>query len=69
MDLPSSQQLEDERAAQREKIKALKQSYVAFLQQWEELESHEHELIDELHQQIDKAQLHDVLQKIDSIST
>lgn len=69
MQLPSLQQLNDERTAQRAKIKELKALYVAFLQQWEDLETQEHEMMYELHKHIDKAQLHDVLKKIDSIAT
>lgn len=69
MPLPTQQQLDDERARQKKQISELKSSYVAFLAQWEDLEHQEHELMEQLHGEIDKAQLHDILKKIESIDT
>ncbi len=67
MSLPSPTDLSRRQEAATARITRLQTAYREFLTTWKQIEQEEADLLDEVHNFIDKTHIHDVLQKIDSI--
>lgn len=67
MPIPSPADLSKRQEVATARIARLQAAYGEFLSVWKEVEAEEKELLDEVHGFIDKAHIHNVLQKIDSI--
>lgn len=67
MPLPSATELQSRQKVAEERIERLKTAYSEFASAWKEIEKEESGLLKEVHDFIDKAHIHNVLSKIDSI--
>jgi len=67
MPVPTQQEIDERKKQTEKKIADLRSAYEQFLSVWSDIEKEEQELLEEMHQHIDRSQLHGVLKKIDSI--
>lgn len=67
MPVPSSQALDQRAAKAEERLRRLRESYTQFVKEWESIQHEEFQLLRSLHDDVDKQQLHAVLEKISTI--
>lgn len=67
MPVPTQSQLDDQKKDLQLQLSQLKAAYAQFVAVWEKLEETEKDLLAELHQHIDKNQIHSLLHTIDSL--
>jgi len=68
MSIPTQQELDQRERDAKERLENLKQAYERFVKEWSNIEKQEFDLLRSIHTDVSKLELHDILQKIESIN-